>query len=150
MEFLTLITFILIFAFIATIVYYGNEPYNNEPNRSFVLERKFITKNGEAVYSKGEKEIADFLKKCGWKYEYEPEIRVDGRRYCPDFYLPKTNLYIEYMGMWEDQECQQEYRRKMATYLNNGMNVIFLYPSQKGKLGDMIMWYSRRDRLKVG
>jgi hypothetical protein len=37
-----------------------------------------------------------------WEYEPEGYILSDGRKYLPDFYLPKENLYVEVKGVVPD------------------------------------------------
>ena len=56
--------------------------------------------------------VAKFLEKekIGWMYEPFAIRLVDGRRYIPDFFLPRHNLLIEAKGRWsvggkEKMEC---------------------------------------------
>ncbi len=62
------------------------------------------TINNEIVKSYGEMDIANFLTKNGIQYIYEHPYEIDTRtdeysQYCPDFYLPEYNIYIEYFGI---------------------------------------------------
>lgn len=48
--------------------------------------------------------------KVAWEYEPEGYVLSDGRKYLPDFYLPKEDLYVEVKGVlpndnvWEKLE----------------------------------------------
>lgn len=62
---------------------YGNQTYKCD--------------NGIRVRSRAEKIIADFLFKENVRAVYEKTIYYDGNKELhPDFYLPDSNLYIEY------------------------------------------------------
>lgn len=67
------------------------------------------TINGETVKSYEEVLIANFLFLHGVEYQYESEypFKSDSTRkkYCPDFYLPKYNLYLEHFGIDENEKC---------------------------------------------
>lgn len=64
--------------------------------------------HGKGAYYKGiwmrssyEILFAQFLDLSGIKYQYEPErFYFKDCTYCPDFYLPEFNLYIEIKGWW--------------------------------------------------
>ena len=63
-----------------------------------------VTMKKEQVKSYGEMEIANFLAQNGIRYFYEHPYESDTRtdeysQYCPDFYLPDYNIYIEYFGI---------------------------------------------------
>ena len=58
----------------------------------------------ETVKSYGEMDIANFLTKNEVQYIYECPYKIDTRtneygQYCPDFYLPEYDIYIEYFGI---------------------------------------------------
>jgi hypothetical protein len=55
---------------------------------------KFLTENGEKVRNKLEKETADFLRKNGFEYKYEPLIKADNKYFFPDF-LINNKIIIE-------------------------------------------------------
>lgn len=69
-----------------------------------------ITFSGDRVKSLQEAFIANFLFLNSIDYEYEPnykkEYKDDGqhRSYCPDFYLPEYDIYIEHYGINENGE----------------------------------------------
>ena len=62
---------------------------------------------GELVKSQEEVEISDFLFMNGVSYKYEHPYEVDTadaehRQYCPDFYLPDYQIYIEHFSISRD------------------------------------------------
>ncbi len=64
----------------------------------------FWTLNGEAVKSRGEQLIANWLFYNGVEYEYEARYRVPTadakhRQYRPDFYLPAIDAYLEHWAL---------------------------------------------------
>lgn len=86
------------------------------------------TNNNEVVRSSSEKIIADWLQSKWYIYGYERPIIVDGYpKACPDFYLPKQNVYLEFWG--EINEWYKEDRKKkQAFYYSNMIKVIEIYP----------------------
>lgn len=64
----------------------------------------FRTLNDEVVKSEGERLIADWLFYNGVRYQYERPYEHDTadsshRQYCPDFYLPDADAYLEHWGL---------------------------------------------------
>jgi len=64
-----------------------------------------VTLTGQAVRSKGERVIADYLTRHSIAYKYEAEAMTNdwfifkSKISRPDFYLPQYNLYVEYWGL---------------------------------------------------
>ncbi len=50
-----------------------------------------------------------------------------GKRFFPDFYLPKHNLYIEVFGMSDLDFYREKMALKIKEYEENGVNCIYLY-----------------------
>lgn len=72
--------------------------------RDYLSMNPPTTINNETVKSYGEMDIANFLTQNGIRYIYEHPYEMDTRtseysQYCPDFYLPDYNIYIEYFGI---------------------------------------------------
>ena len=70
----------------------------------YIRVNEIRTLKGESVKSYGECLIANGLFNLGVEYRYEekykfPTITTDYRQYCPDFYLPDYDLYIEFFGI---------------------------------------------------
>jgi hypothetical protein len=104
-----------------------------------------VTIRGEQVKSHAEQKIADFLSRNGIRYEYERPIEVGiwifNEELCrPDFYLPDYDVYIEYWGMMDVDDCRKrlEYRRSMAwkmkQYRRYNIKYISIYPDNLKKL----------------
>ena len=75
-----------------------------EEYHEFLESCRLITLNGEFVKSVGELRVANFLHLQSVPYAYEsPYVHntatVERRQYKPDFYLPDSQLYIEYLGL---------------------------------------------------
>jgi hypothetical protein len=98
-------------------------------------KRPYRTKEGEKVYSRGELEIANFLHDNGIGYHYEPSRIIDGREWVPDFYLYALDVYIEFQGMVSLEKSRKRYAARYMAFKNHGELVIYLYPSELGRLG---------------
>ncbi len=67
------------------------------------LNNKRIQYEGISMRSSWEVKFAYFLDCSGIKWKYEPKrFYMDNYTYCPDFYIPEWNLYIEIKGWWRD------------------------------------------------
>ena len=110
------------------------------------------TINNEIVKSYGEMDIANFLAQNGIRYIYENPYKYDTRtseyqQYCPDFYLPDYDIYIEYFGINKDGEVpsyfsgkdgmtatqayQMSMQWKRETHSKNGTIMIECYAYEK-------------------
>ena len=81
----------------------------------YIKANEIRTLKGELVKSYGECLIANCLFNLGVEYKYEekykfPTITTDYVQYCPDFYLPDCDLYIEYFGIDREENT--------ASYVN--------------------------------
>ena len=111
-----------------------------------------VTLKKETVKSYGELDIANFLTQNGITYVYEQEYPIDTRtsefgQYCPDFYLPTFDVYIEYFGinrqgevpayfsgksgMSATQAYQQGIKWKRELHRKNGTRMIETYAYEK-------------------
>lgn len=110
------------------------------------------TINNETVKSYGEMDIANFLTQNGIQYIYEHPYKIDTRtseygRYCPDFYLPEYDIYIEFFGidrngevpayfkgadgMTATQKYQASMKWKRETHRVNNTTLIECYAYEK-------------------
>lgn len=85
--------------------------------RDYLSMNPPITINNEKVKSYGEMDIANFLFQNGISYEYEHPYEMDTRtieygQYCPDFYLPDYNIYIEYFGIDREGKVPSYFKGK--------------------------------------
>jgi len=61
-------------------------------------ERPYTTLNGENVFSKSERDIADWLYRHRIRYKYEPIIQPGSFEMQPDFLIEEANLYLEHIS----------------------------------------------------
>lgn len=116
---------------------------------------RFMTQNGEAVKSGGEKIIADYLHDSNIRYEYEKSAMAASNRRIsrPDFYLSDYGVYVEYWGMVNTQheDTRQEYIKsmewKIAKYRENGIKFISIYPEDLRNLESV---FKKRLHEKTG
>lgn len=83
---------------------------------------KFITKRGERVRNKLEKEVADFLFDLKKSYLYEPYIESNGKTYFPDF-LVENKIIIE-CTMWRNYDKAVKLKEKISNFEKSGFKVI--------------------------
>jgi len=102
------------------------------------------TDRGEVVASKSEKRVADWLYDNKYNYIYEETIEFPkGERIKYDFYLPDTDIYIEYWGMaGVKNKDGDRYRarkdEKLEVYGKYGIRIMSLYPTDLEELGSVI------------
>lgn len=104
------------------------EWYKSHPGDKNTYERKheFITLKGEAVRSKSEKMIADYLNAQGIPYVCEPEVFFkDGSRACPDFAAlnvrKNKTVYIEHLGLIDQAGYATRNFNKLLDYEEIGI-----------------------------
>lgn len=102
--------------------------YKKHPGdkNTYVRKHEFITLKGEAVRSKSEKMIADFLNAKGIPYVCEPEVYFkDGSRGCPDFAAlnvrKNKTVYIEHLGLIDQAGYATRNFNKMLDYEEIGI-----------------------------
>lgn len=120
----------------------------------FLSSCRLITLKGEWVKSVGELRIANYLTLNGVAYEYEANYKFDTRsvarrQYQPDFYLPDSGLYIEYLGLNEkfetapfvDQKSYLEdltWKRELHRSKGTEMAELYSYQLMQGQLSKCI------------
>lgn len=80
-----------------------------EEYNEFLQSCRLITLTGQWVKSVGELRVANYLYLYSVPYEYEMNYEfntatMERRQYKPDFYLPVTKTYIEYLGVDRDMK----------------------------------------------
>lgn len=100
-------------------------------------ENKLVHKTikGELVRSKSEVTIANQLHLHGVEYEYEPELKLEGKIKRPDFKIEDYDTgivwYWEHCGMMENPQYMRRWEEKKAFYKKNGIeegkNLIVTY-----------------------
>lgn len=92
-----------------------------------VGRRRFIGPNGEKMFTKAEKQIADFFVKNNIEYKYEPHIILNGNNYFPDFMIGK--IIIERCGL-ASKKYFVSLRRKLNDYFKCKEKVILVLPKK--------------------
>tara|TARA_R110000868_G_scaffold113428_3_gene304450 strand:+ start:543 stop:1118 length:576 start_codon:yes stop_codon:yes gene_type:complete len=87
--------------------------------------------------SEGEAFLEDYFRGEGITFEAEKPIvglRNDSKTYRKaDFYLPKLDIYVEFLGMWNNtKEDRERYREKKEVYFMNSIPCIYIYPENLG------------------
>jgi len=58
----------------------------------------FTTLKGDKVRSKSEQFIADWFYRNSIDYIYERQVRVEGKTFHPDFFIPQAKVYLEHIS----------------------------------------------------
>jgi hypothetical protein len=90
--------------------------------------------NRRSLYkSKGEEQIADFLKNRNIAFQYEYPLAIKDRDqvriWYPDFRLPEYGMIIEYFGMNGNTAYNEQIAHKIFTYKEAGVEGIYLLES---------------------
>jgi organic radical activating enzyme len=116
-----------------------NSKINSEETRKKLMESQFNNskKNiygikcsniyGEKFQSISEMSVANYFRSSSIKYNLHTPIKFDKNFYIPDFYLPDSQLYIEYFGsIWRTLHA---FVKKINDYTKNNISFIGLYSS---------------------
>ncbi|WP_455811505.1 UvrD-helicase domain-containing protein [Pseudomonas graminis] len=93
-----------------------------EEYHEFLESCRLITLKGEFVKSVGELRVANYLHLYSVPYQYEASYAINTatiarRQYKPDFYLSRSNLYLEYLGL--DRQMRTAPFVNQASYLES-------------------------------
>ena len=80
----------------------------------------------KGIYMRSSWEIkfAQFLDLSGYKYLYEPKrFYFKDCTYCPDFYIPEWDLYIEIKG-WFTDEAKKRIKLFKRKFLNLSLKIL--------------------------
>lgn len=108
-------------------------------------EKDQVTARGLWVRSKSEVIIAEKLDIFDVPYRYEQIIRINGRKYAPDFtVLTKTGIiYWEHCGKVNDPKYMKRHRWRLAVYESAGIvpwkNLIVTYDDERGGIDSRII-----------
>ncbi|MDR2064203.1 MAG: UvrD-helicase domain-containing protein [Prevotellaceae bacterium] len=103
---------------------YYVDKIHHTSNYSNSYEKLYTTLDGTKVRSKSEQFIADWFFRNNIQYRYEAKRQVTekGFTFCPDFYLPEANLYIEHIS-----DKSYPINDKLKEYGKAGLKVEFTY-----------------------
>ncbi len=122
-----------------------------EGGKKVTVEEKYyegariLTADGHNVRSDGERAIDNFFYHRMIPHSYEKPIYLDKNKYkvesiTPDFYLPRQNAYVEFLGYSGPQYVKEnEFKRKI--YIELGLTVIYLYRDDKDTLDAKLDYY---------
>ncbi len=91
------------------------------------LNKTIRTSDGTLVQSRGERIIADYLRKKNISYRYDERFRIiEGYAVRPDFYLPEFDVYIEYWGM-DTADYKIGMLKKQKLYQQEGKKLVSVH-----------------------
>lgn len=98
----------------------------------------------------GEEAIKRSLLKNKIRYvrEYIVEnLKGDSKNYrAVDFYLPKYDVFLEFLGNWNTSiDHKERYREKMRVYAKNNVKAVYIYPNQLYN----ISWVLKKELEKI-
>ena len=95
--------------------YFVDFIHHHKEQEEFRPEGKFFTSlRGDKVRSKSEQYIADWLYRNSIDYVYEPEVKVEGSAFHPDFFIPQANIYLEHISNKSYPSFWKEGKMKIA------------------------------------
>ena len=86
-------------------------------------------KRGDKLQSSYEEGVADYLFLQGIEYLMHTVIRHSQRVFYPDFFLPRTEQYIEVLGMSDMRFYRERTKVKKAAYSQEGIDCCWLEKS---------------------
>ncbi|AFR04648.1 DNA helicase UvrD [Pectobacterium brasiliense] len=126
-----------------------------EEYHEFLQSCRLITLTGQWVKSVGELRVANYLYLYSVPFEYEANYEIstatiERRQYKPDFYLPGSKTYIEYLGVdremrtapFVDQATYLEglaWKRKLHKQHNTRLEELYSYQLSEGTLEENIL-----------
>lgn len=107
----------------------------SETRRKYIISHPYQKNNYD---SKKEEIIAEYFKNKNIIFVHNKIIKVPKQFWIfnlpfvyekikPDFFLPEFNVYVEYCGLMDDEKYKQNYQRKKKLYLDNNLDVLWLY-----------------------
>jgi DNA helicase-4 len=126
-----------------------------EEYHEFLQSCRLITLTGQWVKSVGELRVANYLYLYSVPFAYEANYEVntatiERRQYKPDFYLPESKTYIEYLGVdrkmrtapFVDQDAYLEglaWKRNLHKQHNTRLEELYSYQLSEGTLEENIL-----------
>jgi len=126
-----------------------------EEYQEFLQSCRLITLTGQWVKSVGELRVTNYLYLYSVPFMYEANYEIstatiERRQYKPDFYLPGSKTYIEYLGVdremrtapFVDQAAYLEglaWKRKLHKQHNTRLEELYSYQLSEGTLEENIL-----------
>ncbi len=113
-----------------------NQQQNSPGDLSKSIKNHY-SNNQKSENTEGEIYIKEFLREIGIKFEYQKKISNlsnDVKSYrVADFYLPKYDVYVEFLGHWNtNDELKENYKIKKKVYRQNNIACVYLWPENLG------------------
>ena len=107
-----------------------------------------LCKDGHKVRSYPELEIDNFLFSNGILHEVEKSFYLKNKRFKCDFYLPESNAYIEYWGIYHNHNYLKRKEIKLKAYKDVKLNLISIEWNENpiNKLKPLIPQYSTKQK----
>ena len=112
---------------------------NNLPQKEeFLPPGQYKAEDGHIVKSKGELIIDNWLYRNGIIHANEHRIQRDNDYLMTDFYLSKSNVYIEFWGLINDTAYKQRKEEKIKFYRRHNLNLIELFPRDLSMISEIL------------
>ncbi len=134
-----------------TMAVVGGKPTSPRASRGKAGIRKDISKT-IYFYSRWEANFARLQNYLGVKWEYEPKtFDLGSQNYTPDFYLPKSNTYIEVKNfLWKYSKIRDEKFRKLFPDIKLQLLLKEDYQKLENKYSELIPnWEFRNSPFNV-
>lgn len=120
-----------------------NNNLNNQDNPTNFRKNNpndYICKDGHNVRSLSELVIDNFLYDNNIKHIYEKSIYTkDNKILTTDFYLPESNIYLEFWGLLNDYEYKRKREYKLEHYNQLNLSLIEIFPEHLKSLSDYLL-----------
>lgn len=133
--------------FIDEITKFGVKVAKEEQKEDFreKFKAEYRTSDGHYVRSRAELVIANWLFVEGIAYAYEKRVPIKEDIYC-DFYIPKGKVYIEFLGLEDDETYLKRKEKKIELYKKYNLNLIEIDNNTINNIDD----YLPKELLKFG
>ncbi len=122
-----------------------------KPNSQKYVKRKTRCLDGHISDSISEMTVDNWLYAHGIEHEKNKKY-PEGQLTC-DFYLPDYDIWIEYFGLFGNQEYQKTIERKKIVCEKHNLKLIEIYPNDiypKSKLNDVLSFCVSTSSAEIG
>lgn len=113
---------------------------NNLPLRTAIIDGNYyVTEDGHKVRSQGELIIDNWLYRNNLMHSYEERVQRPNNDFLlTDFYLFKSEVYIEFWGMISNPEYRKRKEEKVNFYRRHNLNLVELFPRDLSMLSEIL------------